>query len=91
MVKVDIVRKLQRQHGLQFGESTAIIDNLIEIIKNTLESGEDVLILGFGKFEFRDKPARPGRNPKSGKEYIIGDRRVVIFAASKVWREEING
>ncbi|MBF0279119.1 MAG: HU family DNA-binding protein [SAR324 cluster bacterium] len=58
MVKVDIVRKLQRQEGLLFGESEAIINTLIEIVKETLESGEEVLIIGFGKFDLRDKCKR---------------------------------
>ena len=71
MVKVDIVRKLQRQERLLFGEAEAIINTLLDIIKETLESGEEVLISGFGKFQLKDKPARPGRDPKSGKEYEI--------------------
>ena len=91
MVKVDIVRRLQRQEGLLFGEAEAIINTLLDIIKDTLESGEEVLISGFGKFELRDKPQRPGRDPKSGKQYQIDARRVVTFAPSKCWRGELNG
>ena len=90
MVKVDIVSKLQRQEGGLFGESEAIINNLLDIIKDTLESGEEIMISGFGRFYVRDKPSRPGRDPKSGIEYEIRARRVVSFAPSKVWRQEVN-
>ena len=68
-----------------------MINELIEIIKETLESGEDILISGFGKFELRDKPARPGRDPQTGKEYEIDARRVVTFLPSKIWRKKLNG
>ena len=91
MVKVDIVRKLQRQERLLFGGAEAIINALLDIIKDTLESGEDVMISGFGKFELKDKSSRPGRDPKSGKEYEIAARRVVTFSSSKTWRSELNG
>ena len=91
MVKIDIVRKLHRKEGILVGEAEEIINDLIEIIKETLESGEEVLISGFGKFALKDKQSRPGRDPKSGKEYEIDARRVVTFLPSKVWREEVNG
>ena len=64
---------------------------MIEIIKDTLESGDEVLISGFGKFELREKKPRPGRDPRSGRQYEINARRVVTFSPSRVWRQEING
>ena len=91
MVKIDIAWKLKRQEGILVGESEQLINDLIELIKETLKSGEDVLISGFGKFELREKKARPGRDPKSGKQYKIKARRVVTFSPSKVWRKEVNG
>lgn len=91
MVKVDFVRALQRSEGLLFGEAEEIINDLIEIMKEQLESGENVLISGFGKFDIREKASRPGRDPKSSKTYEISARRVVTFNPSKVWREEVNG
>ena len=91
MVKRDIASALHRQEGILVGESEQLINDLIELIKETLESGEEVLISGFGKFELRDKKPRPGRNPSSGKQYKIKARRVVTFSPSRVWRQEING
>lgn len=91
MVKRDIPSALKRQEGIQMGEAEQLIDELIELIKVTLESGEDILISGFGKFELREKKSRPGRDPKTGKKYKIDARRVVTFLPSRVWRQEING
>ena len=91
MVKVDIIRALQLKEGLSFGEAEKLINTLLDIMKDTLEQGENVLISGFGKFELRDKKERPGRDPKTKKAYKISKRRVVTFYPSKVWRSEVNG
>ena len=91
MVKIDIARSLHRKEGILVGEAEQLINELIEIIKDTLESGDEVLISGFGKFELREKKPRPGRDPRSGRQYEINARRVVTFSPSRVWRQEING
>ena len=90
MVKVDIVRSIQLATGLNYEEVEEMITQTVEIMKESLEDGESVLVTGLGKFEVRDKRARPGRDPKSKKPYEISARRVVTFHTSKVWREEIN-
>ena len=63
---------------------------MLEIMKQDLEKGEDVLITGLGKFELREKKSRPGRDPKNKRNFEISARRVVTFRPSKVWRDEIN-
>jgi integration host factor subunit alpha len=63
---------------------------LIEIIKRSLESGEDVLVSGFGKFKVREKKARKGRNPATGEGVILDPRRVVTFHCSGKLRKKIN-
>lgn len=90
MVKVDIIRAIQLETGLQFGEAELLVNDMLEMIKETLESGENVLISGLGKFELREKVARPGRDPKTRLGYEISARRVVTFRPSKVWRDEVN-
>ena len=90
MVKVDIVRAIQLGTDLQFGEAEELVNDMLELIKEKLEKGEDVLITGLGKFELRDKKSRPGRDPKSKRDYVISARRVVTFHPSKVWRDELN-
>ena len=90
MVKVDFGRAIQLETDLQFGEAEILGNHMLELIKEKLEKGEDVLITGLGKFELRDKKSRPGRDPKSKRDYVISARRVVTFHPSKVWRDELN-
>ena len=90
MVKVDIIRNIQIKENISFGAAEKLVNDMLEIIKDNLENGEDVLISNFGKFSLKNKKPRPGRDPKSKKPYEISARRVVTFSPSKVWREEIN-
>ena len=69
----------------------SLVESLLEIIKHTLESGEDVLISGFGKFCVRDKKKRKGRNPQTGQDAMLRERRVITFKISEVLRKKING
>lgn len=68
-----------------------MVDTILEIIKNTLENGEDVLITGFGKFCIKDKRERRGRNPVTGQDLLLDQRRVIMFRCSGVLRDKING
>jgi len=68
-----------------------VVESLIEIIKKTLESGEDVLISGFGKFCVKGKRERRGRNPQTGNDLMLGERRVVTFKCSGRLKNKING
>ena len=67
-----------------------MIETLLELIKFTLASGEDVLISGFGKFCVNDKRQRKGRNPATGEDMILAARRVVTFKCSGQLRDKIN-
>ena len=91
LTKADIVDAIQ--DGLEFSgtRSMEIVETLLETVKRNLESGEDVLISGFGKFCVRDKRERRGRNPATGEDMILDKRRVVVFRCSKLLREKING
>lgn len=64
-------------------DAKEIVELFFEEIRSTLESGEEIKISGFGNFQLRDKPQRPGRNPKTGEEVPISARRVVTFHASQ--------
>jgi integration host factor subunit alpha len=63
----------------------------LEIIKSTLESGEDILISGFGKFNVKEKGERRGRNPSTGDDAIVSARKVVRFKCSGKLRSKVNG
>ena len=91
LTKSDIVESLYNQCGLSKDKSVQAVEHFLETIKSTLESGEDVLVSGFGKFEVKEKNARRGRNPQSGDDLMLDARKVVLFRCSGVLREKING
>jgi integration host factor subunit alpha len=71
--------------------SREVVEQLLDIIKTTLESGEDILISGFGKFMVKNKAARRGRNPQTKEDLQLRARKVVVFKTSGVLRKQING
>jgi integration host factor subunit alpha len=90
LTKSDIVASV---HALGFtkNKSVDIIEALLEIIKSSLEKSDDVLISGFGKFCVKNKSKRRGRNPATGADLILRDRRVITFKCSGKLRSKING
>ncbi len=71
-------------------QATQAVDSLIEIIRSSLEKGEQVLISGFGKFYVKFKWARRGRDPRTGKEILLDSRRIVAFHCSSKLKERMN-
>jgi len=90
LTKHGIVDCIQDHLGYQRNESVELTETLLEIIKATLESGEDVLVSGFGKFCVKEKRERKGRNPATGEDAILPARRVVTFKCSGKLREKVN-
>jgi integration host factor subunit alpha len=91
LVKDDLIQSLYDQVGLSKQQSKALVEEVFEQIKNALESGDDVLISGFGKFIVREKAQRKGRNPATGGDLTLDARRVVGFKCSSVLRDKIDG
>ena len=91
LTKKAIARSIQQGTGIPFGQAYQIVETTLEVIKDTLAGGEDVLISGFGKFKVLEKIARQGRNPQTGNGLILDARRVVTFKCSGVLREKMNG
>ncbi|MFO7554613.1 MAG: integration host factor subunit alpha [Desulfobacterales bacterium] len=91
LTKAQMVESVQNQIGFPKDKSSEIVETLLEIIKNTLASGEDVLISGFGKFCVKEKAERKGRNPATGGDMMLGPRKVVTFKCSGRLRDRING
>lgn len=79
------------KYGFANKKSSRIIESLLKILKGSLESGEDVLISGFGKFYINDKRKRKGRNPVTGDDLILDARRVITFKCSNKLRDRMNG
>ena len=90
LTKAHIIESIRDQLGLPRNKCADLVENLLEIIKKTLEGNEDVLISGFGKFCVKDKKARKGRNPATGEDMMLDRRRVVTFKCSGKLRERIN-
>jgi len=90
LTKADIIDSIMEQIGFTKNRSFEITENLLEIIKRTLVSGEDVLISGFGKFRVHEKAERRGRNPATGRSMMLKPRRVVTFKCSGKLRRKIN-
>jgi integration host factor subunit alpha len=91
LTKSDIAEQIQVQLGFPKNQSLEITETLIELIKSTLESGDDVLVSRFGKFCVKEKAKRKGRNPATGEEKILPARRVVTFKCSRNLRDKVNG
>lgn len=91
LTKADIVKAIVEDLGYQKKKSIETVEILLEIIKGTLASGEDVLVSGFGKFCVRKKRERRGRNPAKGNDLMLRPRTVVTFKCSGKLREKING
>ena len=91
LTKVQIVDSICNQIGFTQKRSSEIVETLLEIIKSTLESGEDVLISNFGKLCVKQKEERKGRNPATGNAMMLAPRKVVTFNCSGKLRDGING
>ena len=91
LTKAELAEMLFEQVGLNKREAKDMVDTFFDEIRDALERGESVKLSGFGNFQLRDKPQRPGRNPKTGEEIPISARRVVTFHASQKLKPQIDG
>ena len=91
LTKAHIVENLLAKNLFTKAQSAQIIETLFELLKQSLEEGDDVLISGFGKFCVREKSRRRGRNPQSGEPMMLPPRKVVTFKCSGKLREKVNG
>lgn len=92
MTKSDIVESIcERVGGVTKKRAAEVVTLILDLMKDALERGEKVKISGFGNFEIRNKEPRKGRNPQTGEEITISERRVLTFKASQVLKERLNG
>lgn len=91
LTKAMIIDAIHDQLGYPKNKSAELLETLLELMKNTLEKGEDVLISGFGKFCVKQKNERRGRNPATGEDMLLNGRKVVTFRCSHLLRDKING
>ncbi len=89
--KQTIINKISEKNNQTPFQAKDTVETLLEIMKSTLASGEDIMISGFGKFQVNEKAPRKGRNPATGKDMILKERRIVTFKCSGGLRNRVNG
>ncbi|NQT70659.1 MAG: integration host factor subunit alpha [Desulfobacteraceae bacterium] len=90
LTKAQLVDLIQKETDLSRKKSLVLVESLLEIIKQTLANGEDVLISGFGKFCVKEKNERKGRNPATGDDMMLAPRKVVTFRCSPMLKKTID-
>ena len=90
MVRIDIVGKVCEKVGFSNKEVAKIVESVFDIIKETLQREDKVLVSGFGNFVIRNKRARRGRNPQTGDHIEITPRRILTFKPSPVLKASLN-
>ena len=90
LTKAHIAKTIHNHCGFTNDRSAQLVDSLLEILKKTLENGEDVLISGFGKLWAKYKRERRGRNPQTGEDLMLAPRKVIVFICSGVLRDKVN-
>ncbi len=92
LTKMDLIQQVYNQNEkITKIQATDSVEAFLNISKNSLINGSDLLLSGFGKFNVKDKKSRKGRNPQTGEDLILDARRVVTFNPSGILREKVNG
>jgi integration host factor subunit alpha len=90
MTKIDIVDKIYEKVGFPKSEVAKIVETVFDLIKETLQREDKIVVSGFGNFVIRNKRARRGRNPQTGDHLEITARRVLMFKPSLVLKTSLN-
>jgi integration host factor subunit alpha len=90
MTKIDIVDNIREKVGVSKREVAKIVETVFDIIKETLQREDKILVSGFGKFVIRNKRARRGRNPQTGGDLGITPKRILKFRPSPVLKAGLN-
>ena len=91
VTKMELANLLFDELGLNKREAKEFVELFFEEIRSALKNGDKVKFSGFGSFSVRDKPQRPGRNPKTGEEIPVSARRVVTYKASQKIKDRVAG
>jgi integration host factor subunit alpha len=90
LTKASLIERIAKQNNCTPKQAKIILEDMLEIIKDTLGKGQELLISGFGKFEIKEKAPRKGRNPATGKSMVLRKRRVVTFKCAGRLKNKIN-
>ena len=90
LTKAQLIDAIAEANGFPCQKASETVETLLELIKSTLESSEDVMISGFGRFCVKQKKERKGRNPATGDDIMLTPRKVVTFKCSGILRDRVN-
>lgn len=90
MNKSELINSVAETSGLSKKDATAAVEAVFETIQDTLSNGDKVQVIGFGTFEVRERAARKGRNPQTGKEIDIAASKVPAFKAGKALKDAVK-
>lgn len=90
LTKLEIIERVSETLDLSGNEAKETVEEMLEIIKSTLASGEDIMISGFGRFQVNEKAPRKGRNPATGEDMMLDGRKTITFKCSGKLRDQIN-
>jgi integration host factor subunit alpha len=90
MTKIDIIQELYDKLNFSKKDAARVVESVFEIMKDALARGEKIKISGFGNFVVKEKKPRRGRNPQTGEEIVISERKVLTFKSSQVLRKSLN-
>lgn len=90
LTKAELADVLFEKHGINKNDAKTLVEDFFEEIRSALACGEQVKLSGFGNFELRTKPERPGRNPKTGEDIPISARRVVTFKPGQKFKSRVE-
>lgn len=91
LTKADLIDQIYTIHNMSKAQASEAVEAFLEISKNCLCNGDDLLFSGFGKFCVKEKRARLGRNPQTGESLTLDARRVVVFHPSGKLKDRVNG
>lgn len=91
ITRADLAETIYEEVGLSRNESSELVESILDEMMQAMVSGENVKVSSFGSFTIREKGERVGRNPKTGVEVTISPRKVLVFKASHVLKDRING
>jgi len=90
MNKTQLVASVAEEAGIAKADAAKAVEAMMSSISNALSIGEQVTIIGFGTFSIRERAARQGRNPQTGKEMMISASKSVGFKAGKQLKEAVQ-
>ena len=90
MTKAELIASVAKKAEITQKDTEAVVNAFFSTVQETLAKGENVQVIGFGTFEVRDRAARTGRNPQTGKEITIAAAKVPSFRAGKALKDAVN-